>query len=161
MKPTIINLIIFGIEKTGSELIHQISKQPQSSVSIRIPMITNDTVVFYENDKKPYSWNADFSNNSSQFTVDEVIESAYQLGLQNVIVVDTTNSKELTPKYKQFLEHQFDVISVNDDAIQFPFKYKIKPAFLQQESSLEFVAQQSIDKTVQELLERISAISQS
>lgn len=120
MKPTIINLIVFGIEKTGTQVIQQIITQKNDGIDIRIPAIVNDTVVFYENIEKPNSWDAFFDKSNKKYEVADIIARTAQMGLENLIAVDTTHTQHTVEQYPQLLQHHFDIISVNDAYSQLP-----------------------------------------
>ena len=159
MKPTIINLIIFGIEKTGTQVIQQIITQKNDGIDIRIPAIVNDTVVFYENIEKPNSWDAFFDKSNKKYEVADIIARTAQMGLENLIAVDTTHTQHTVEQYPQLLQHHFDIISVNDAYSQLPETQLIYHVIKKTSIETGFTQNQSPEITAAAIVQRILKIS--
>lgn len=113
-----INIILFGIETVGSSLINQIlsnqnSLRSNKNFEIRLPIITNSTVAFFEKPTVKNSWEANFIQFSIPFKVEDIINFIQENELENLIAIDTTETEDLLPEYFELLQNDFDIISIN------------------------------------------------
>lgn len=113
-----INIILFGIETVGSSLINQILASQKAPLEnrkfeLRLPIITNSTVAFFEKPTVKNAWEANFIQFAIPFKVEDIISFVRENGLENLIAVDTTETDDLLPEYFELLQNDFDVISTN------------------------------------------------
>lgn len=113
-----INIILFGIETVGSSLIKQILANQKSllenkSLELRLPIITNATVAFFEKPTVRNSWEANFIQFAIPFKVEDIIDFVQENELENLIAIDTTETDDLLPEYFDLLQNDFDIISTN------------------------------------------------
>lgn len=113
-----INIILFGIETVGSSLIKQILANQKSllenkNFELRLPIITNATVAFFEKPTVRNSWEANFIQFAIPFKVEDIIDFVQENELENLIAIDTTETDDLLPEYFDLLQNDFDIISTN------------------------------------------------
>ena len=113
-----INIILFGIETVGSSLINQILSNQKSffetrNIELRLPIITNSTVAFFEKPTVKNSWEANFIQFGIPFKVEDIINFVQENELENLIAIDTTETDDLLPEYFELLQNDFDIISIN------------------------------------------------
>ena len=113
-----INIILFGIETIGSSLINQILSNQNSflsdkNIEVRLPIITNSTIAFFEKPTVKNAWEANFIQFAIPFKVEDIISFVQENALENLIAVDTTETDDLLPEYFELLQNDFDVISTN------------------------------------------------
>ena len=113
-----IHLVIFGIGKVGSTLIHQINAtksklQQNQNLQLRIPIVTNSKLAFYDKDGISNGWETDFETFSVPYKIDEVIQFVKQQKLNNLIAVDATASADFTKNYLKLIESGFNIVSAN------------------------------------------------
>ena len=113
-----INIILFGIETVGSSLINQILSNQKiflstRNIELRLPIITNSTVAFFEKPTVKNSWEANFIEFSIPFKVEDIISFVQENELENLIAIDTTETNDLLPEYFELLQNDFDIISIN------------------------------------------------
>ena len=113
-----INIILFGIETVGSSLINQIlasQKMPSENrkFELRLPIITNSTVAFFEKPTVKNAWEANFIQFAIPFKVEDIISFVQENELENLIAIDTTETDDLLPEYFELLQNDFDIISIN------------------------------------------------
>ncbi|NBL63837.1 hypothetical protein GV828_01340 [Flavobacterium sp. NST-5] len=115
---TTINIIVFGLENIGSSLVSQLISQQkiwetQLDITLKIPVITSDQIVFLENNQKPNNWDANFADFGSPFDFAKLATFLLQKSLTNTIIIDTTNSTEILYYYPDFLQQNVCIISTN------------------------------------------------
>jgi homoserine dehydrogenase len=113
-----INIILFGIETIGSSLINQVLTNQKSlfenkNLELRLPIITNSTVAFFEKPTVKNFWEANFVQFSVPFKVEDIINFVQENELENLIAIDTTETEDLLPEYFDLLQNDFDIISIN------------------------------------------------
>jgi len=113
-----IHIVLFGIGKVGSTLINQInaakSKLQQSqNLQLRIPIVANSKLAFYDKDGVSNGWETDFETFSVPYKIDEIIQFVKQQNLTNLIAVDATASSEFTKNYIRLIESGFNIVSAN------------------------------------------------
>lgn len=113
-----INIILFGIEIVGSSLINQILSNRETffetkNIELRLPIITNSTVAFFEKPTVKNSWEANFIQFGIPFKVEDIINFVQENELENLIAIDTTETDDLIPEYFELLQNDFDIISIN------------------------------------------------
>lgn len=113
-----INIILFGIETVGSSLINQVLTNQKTllenkNLELRLPIITNSTVAFFEKPTVRNSWEANFIQFAIPFKVEDIIDFVQENGLENLIAIDTTETDDLLPEYFELLQNDFDIISIN------------------------------------------------
>jgi len=116
-----INVILFGIGNVGSALINQIIEsqqfyQEKRDIDLRFPVITNSTLAFFEKDGIRNNWEANFDHLAFPFTMTDIVEFAKNKELENVIIVDATESLELVKHYIPLIQNQFDIVAANQNA---------------------------------------------
>lgn len=114
-----INIVLFGIGKTGSALINKALKNRKDlaideHLDIRFPVITNSTVAFFEKEGANYSWEANFIQFGIPFKLEDVVEYVHKNKLHNLVAIDATGSAEFVKQYVGLLKSGFSVISINE-----------------------------------------------
>ena len=125
-----INIILFGIEEIGSSLINEIlsNQEPlleNNNLDLRLPVITNSTVAFFEKPTVRNSWEANFIQFAVPFKVEDIINFVQENELENLIAVDTSNTEDIFPDYFDLLQNDFDIISANPKVEVFSADFKM------------------------------------
>jgi len=125
-----INIILFGIEETGSSLITEIlsNQEPllkNSNLDLRLPVITNSTVAFFEKPTVRNSWEANFIQFAVPFRVEDIINFVQENELENLIAIDTSNTEDILSDYFDLLQNDFDIISANPKVEVFSADFKM------------------------------------
>ncbi|RVU91411.1 aspartate kinase [Flavobacterium columnare] len=128
-----VNVILFGIGNVGSTLIQQILESQQfflkqRNIDLRVPVITNSTVAFYEKEGVRNQWEADFSSNAVPFHLDSIFDYVIENELENLIVVDATASSDIINHYIPLVQNGFHIVSANKKAntIRFDFYKELR-----------------------------------
>jgi len=113
-----IHIVLFGIGKVGSTLINQINKsklqlQQSQNLQLKIPIVANSKLAFYDKDGISNEWETDFERFSVPYKIDEVIQFAKKQHLNNLIAIDATASLEFTKHYLKLIENGFNIVSAN------------------------------------------------
>ncbi len=124
---TTINLVIFGIGNVGSTLIKQINAsrhklKTEQSIHIKVPVVTNSRLAFFS-DSAETSWEADFEQFSVPYKVEDIIRYIKSKGLQNLIAIDATASKELVKQYSNLISNGFHIVAANKVANTLDYKF--------------------------------------
>ncbi|MDV6168901.1 hypothetical protein R1T16_10725 [Flavobacterium sp. DG1-102-2] len=114
-----INIVLFGIGKTGSALINKAVKSRKDlaideQIELRFPVITNSTVAFFEKEGPKYSWEANFIQFGVPFKLEDVVDYVHANNLDNLVAVDATGSADFAAQYAGLLKSGFNVLSIND-----------------------------------------------
>lgn len=138
-----INIVLFGIGKTGSALINKVVKNNktlvlESKLDIRFPIITNSTVAFYEKEGVNYSWEANFIQFGIPFKMEDVLNFVRAYGMENLIAIDATGSDSLPGDYLEFVKQGFNVISINKKVEKLPDSFGKGVKFLAESRELEY-----------------------
>lgn len=125
-----INIILFGIEEIGSSLVTEIlsNQEPlikNSNLDLRLPVITNSTVAFFEKPTVRNSWEANFIQFAVPFRVEDIINFVQENELENLIAVDTSNTEDILSDYFDLLQNDFDIISANPKVQVFSADFKM------------------------------------
>ncbi|MDQ7960774.1 hypothetical protein [Flavobacterium lindanitolerans] len=125
-----INIILFGIEETGSSLITEVLSNQESllennNLDLRLPVITNSTVAFFEKPTVRNSWEANFIQFAVPFKIADIINFVQENELENLIAVDTSNTEDILPDYFDLLQNDFDIISANPSVQAFSADFKM------------------------------------
>ncbi|OXA83563.1 aspartate kinase [Flavobacterium columnare] len=128
-----VNVILFGIGNVGSTFIQQVLESQQfflqqRNIDLRIPIITNATVAFYEKEGVRNQWEADFSKNAVPFHLDAIFDYVINNELENLIVVDATASSDIIKRYIPLVQNGFHIVSANKKAntIHFDFYKELR-----------------------------------
>lgn len=112
-----IHLVIFGIGNVGSTLIQQIQAAKkqlnQQQITIKIPVVTNSKLAFYNEDGLTHTWDCDFQKFSVPYKVDEIISFVKSHQFQNLIAIDATASVDFVKNYVPLVENGFHIVSAN------------------------------------------------
>lgn len=113
-----INIVVLGIEKIGSSLINQIIASQDEllyneNLEVRIPVITNSTVAFFEKQNKKNAWEANFAKCPIPFSADDILYFLEENEFQNTIVIDTENTVGMFPEYFDYIQNNCAIISIN------------------------------------------------
>ena len=114
-----INIVLFGIGKTGSALINKAVKNRKDlaideQIDLRFPVITNSTVAFFEKEGAKYSWEANFIQFGVPFKLEDVVDYVHSNNLDNLVAVDATGSSEFVRQYAGLIKSGFNVVSINE-----------------------------------------------
>jgi len=114
-----INIVLFGIGKTGSALINKALKNRKDLViedhlDIRFPVITNSTVAFFETEGANYSWEANIIQFGIPFKLEDVVEYVHTNKLHNLVAVDATGNADFVKQYVGLLKSGFNIVSINE-----------------------------------------------
>lgn len=125
-----INIVLFGIENVGSDLINQILSNQKTflenkNFEVRLPIITNATVAFFEKPTVKNSWEANFIQFAVPFKIEDIIRFVQENELENLIAVDTTQTDDLLPEYFELLQNDFDIISANPVIENLPANFNV------------------------------------
>lgn len=141
-----INIILFGIEETGSSLITEVLSNQESllennNLDLRLPVITNSTVAFFEKPTVRNSWEANFIQFAVPFKIADIINFVQENELENLIAVDTSNTEDILPDYFDLLQNDFDIISANPlvQALSADFKMALNNSIKKTEKDFVFV----------------------
>lgn len=113
-----INIVIFGIGNVGSTLIQQIhaakfNLQQESQIQIRIPIVTNSKLAFFNESGISNTWHSDFDSFSVPYKIEEIIRFVKANRYENIIAIDATASVDFVQNYIPFIENGFHIISAN------------------------------------------------
>ncbi|PTM07906.1 MAG: aspartate kinase [Bacteroidetes bacterium] len=113
-----VHIVIFGIGKVGSTLISQINAvksklQQRQNLQLRIPIVANSKLAFYDKDGISNGWETDYETFSVPYKIDEIIQFVKQQKLSNLIAVDATASSDFTKNYLRLIESGFNIVSAN------------------------------------------------
>jgi len=127
-----INIVLFGIGKTGSALINKAVKNRKDlaideQIDLRFPVITNSTVAFFEKEGAKYSWEANFIQFGVPFKLEDVVDYVHSNNLDNLVAVDATGSSEFVRQYAGLIKSGFNVVSINEtlNALQPDYEQEI------------------------------------
>lgn len=164
-----INIVLFGIGKTGSALINKAVKNRKDlvldeQIDLRFPVITNSTVAFYEKEGAKYSWEANFIQFGVPFKLEHVVDYVHINKLHNLIAVDATGSADFVREYAGLVKSGFNVVSINEtvNALHPDFKREISRTALNRGLDYNYInLPKGNDKAAaDELFEAILAIAQ-
>ena len=113
-----INIVLFGIGNVGSTLIKQVLSAEEQiyknqKISIKIPVISNSRIAFFNNDGITNSWEADFEKFSVPYKVGDIINYVLEKKLENLIAVDATASSDFVQNYIPLIQSGFHIVSAN------------------------------------------------
>lgn len=116
-----INLVLFGIGNLGNTLINQIIEKKQfllekRNIDIRFPVIANSTLALFESNGVKDNWESEFDSKSKVYRYEDIIDFVKSHQLENLIVVDTTDSKELVKSYMPLIQNGFNIVAANKNA---------------------------------------------
>lgn len=116
-----INVVLFGIGNVGSTLINQVLESQQfflekKNLEVRFPVIANSTLAFFEKNGIKNNWEANFTNASIPYQINQIIDYLKNENLENVIIVDATASIEFVKNYISFIQSGFNVVAANKKA---------------------------------------------
>lgn len=113
-----LSVVIFGIGNVGSTLINQIQAAKsqlltQQNLDIRIPVVTNSKVAFFNEFGIENSWHSDFEKASIPYKIEDVISYVKTHHFQNLVAIDATASKEFVQNYIPLIQNGFHIVSAN------------------------------------------------
>lgn len=113
-----INIVLFGIGSIGSSLIHEIINNQlfllkNNNIDLRIPIIANSTLAFFEKNGLKNNWEADFSKFSTPYNLEDIINYAKEQGFENLIAIDATKGTDFTKSYIELIQNGFDIVATN------------------------------------------------
>lgn len=158
-----INVILFGIGTIGSALINKIVRERKelildAKIDIRVPVITNATVAFFEKEGANFSWEANFIQFGVPFKLDDVMLYIIENKLENVVIVDATASTQLAGAYLDFIRNGFNLVSINETLQFLPDSFEKGIRFLAETHEVEYTfvnTMRSRTLAIQELYEAI------
>ncbi|MCO6148173.1 hypothetical protein [Flavobacterium sp. NRK1] len=114
-----INIVLFGIGKTGSALINKAVKSRKDlvideQIDLRFPVITNSSVAFFEKEGAKYSWEANFIQFGIPFKLEDVVEYVQANKLSNLVAVDATGNADFVRQYAGLVKSGFNLVSINE-----------------------------------------------
>ena len=116
-----INIVVFGIGSLGKAIINQIFEKYQfllqnRNIDIRFPVISNSTLALFESNGIPNNWESEFATKSKVYRYEDIIDFVKSHCLENLIVVDATDSKELVKSYIPLIQNGFNIVAANKTA---------------------------------------------
>lgn len=113
-----VHLVLFGIGQVGSTLINQIEAvrlrlQQDQNLQLKIPIIANSKLAFFDKDGISGTWETDFDTFSVPYKIDEIISYVNQHKFENLIAIDATASVTFTNNYIPLIENGFHIVSAN------------------------------------------------
>ena len=113
-----IHIVLFGIGQVGSTLINQIKEAKsrllqEQNLKLRIPIITNSKLAFFDKDGISNSWETDFEAFSVPYKIDEIIRFVKHHKFEHLIAIDATASTSFTQNYIKLIESGFNIVSAN------------------------------------------------
>jgi len=117
-KSRTINIVIFGIGNVGSTLIRQINEVKhelfeRQNLHLRIPIVTNSKLAFYDKDGVSNSWECDFEKFSVPYKIEEIIKFTQRFKYENLVAIDTTASHNFVENYISLVQNGFHIVSAN------------------------------------------------
>lgn len=164
-----INIVLFGIGKTGSALINKAVRNRkdlvlEEQIDLRFPVITNSTVAFFEKEGAKYSWEANFIQFGVPFKLEHVVDYVHNNKLDNLVAVDATGNAEFIREYVGLVKSGFNVVSINEtiDTLSSDFEKEILRTALNRGLDYSYISlPKGNDKVAaDELFEAILAIAQ-
>lgn len=116
-----INIVLFGIGNVGSTLINQVLESQKfflekRNIDIRIPVITNSTVAFFEKEGIKNEWEANFAHSAVPYTIQDIVNYVQKQQLDNLIAIDATASLDLVENYIPLIKNGFNIVAANKKA---------------------------------------------
>ena len=113
-----INLAIFGHGNVGGKLIEQLQASRRAlstkrNLSINIFAIANSSKLITSNNGFNADWRWTMTDSGRAYQVQDVIEHARKLGLDNLIAIDNSACDKLVESYPELVEGGFHLISSN------------------------------------------------
>ena len=113
-----IHIVVFGIGKIGSTLINQINEAKdflykQQNLKIRIPIVTNSRLAFFDQNGVENDWDCDFKTFSVPYKIEEIIEYVKTNKFENLIAIDATASAKFVQNYTTLVKNGFHIVSAN------------------------------------------------
>ena len=123
-----IHIVLFGIGQVGSTLINQINEakprlQQHQNLQLRIPIIANSKLAFYDKEGISNSWETDFETFSVPYKIDEIIQFVKKQKFDNLIAIDATASAAFTKNYITLIENGFNIVSANKVANSLDYEF--------------------------------------
>ncbi|RKS56118.1 homoserine dehydrogenase [Gillisia mitskevichiae] len=116
-----INIVLFGVGNVGSSLINQILESRSkifnsSQIDIKLAVIVNSKIAFYNKDDINNSWEADFKSYGYPYKLSQIINHVKKEKLTNLIAVDATASEKFVKNYKELIRNGFNIVAANKTA---------------------------------------------
>lgn len=116
-----INIVLFGIGNVGSTLINQVLESQKfflekRNIDVRIPVITNSTVAFFEKEGIKNEWEANFAQSAVPYTIQDIVNYVQKQQLENLIAIDATASLDLVENYIPLIKNGFNIVAANKKA---------------------------------------------
>lgn len=116
-----INIVLFGVGNVGSSLINQILESRSkifnsSQLEIKLRVIVNSKIAFYNSDVINSSWEADFKTYAYPYKLAHIINYVKKEKLTNLIAVDATASEQFVKNYKELIRNGFHIVAANKTA---------------------------------------------
>jgi homoserine dehydrogenase len=123
-----IHIVLFGIGQVGSTLINQINEakprlQQHQNLQLRIPIIANSKLAFYDKEGISNSWETDFETFSVPYKIDEIIQFVKKQKFDNLIAIDATASAAFIKNYIPLIENGFNIVSANKVANSLDYEF--------------------------------------
>ncbi len=113
-----LHLFAFGKGNVGSELIHQILNTKtniiqERNLNIKIIGIADSKKYIFQNNGIKSDWKEQLSQGENYTHIDEILSRIRKAGIENVVIADNTNAKEISLHYPQILKKGFDIVASN------------------------------------------------
>lgn len=122
-----IHVVLFGIGNIGSTLIHQInalaSNLRQQQIEIKIPVIANSQLVFFNEGELDNEWKSSFDTFSVPYKIEDIITYAKHHQFSNLVAIDATASAQFVENYVSLIENGFHIISANKVANTLSYEF--------------------------------------
>lgn len=138
-----INIVLFGIGKTGSAFINKVIKNRkelalQNHIDLRFPVITNSTTAFFEKDGVSFAWEANFIQFAIPFKLEDMLYYLVENNLENAIIADASPSGDLALEYPDLIKSGFNLVSINESVEAMAEEFEKGVKFLADSRGLEF-----------------------
>ena len=116
--PKVVHIVLFGIGNVGSTLIDQIVNVrskilKQIGLQIKIAVIANSKLAFYNKDGISNTWQSHYKTFSSPYKIQEIVNYVKEKAFDNLIAIDTTSSSSFVEQYGYLIENGFHIVSAN------------------------------------------------
>ena len=117
----IINIVLFGKGNVGKAFLSQVIEGQkeyleQRNIEIRIPIIANSRLAYFEKEGVDELWASNFALAAIPYQLETIIDYVKIHNLENLIAIDLTDSEELVKNYIPLIQNGFNIVAANKNA---------------------------------------------